>query len=126
MLQQAIDFRDESDALFALIEPLADQDWNQKTQFKAWTINDVIAHLHMGNYAADLSLQDSEAFSRLRKTFHRRAQARQGRCSNPLTLGSKASAIVNSYSYGRTIIERWPIDSLMPTRRNAFYGLVQT
>jgi uncharacterized protein (TIGR03084 family) len=63
MIQQAIDFRDESDALFALLEPLDDNDWVRKTQFKYWTPNDIVAHLHMGNYMADLSLKDSEAFS---------------------------------------------------------------
>ncbi len=63
MLQQAIDFREESEALFALIDPLADRDWEQKTQFKEWTINDVVVHLHFGNYLADLSLQDSTAFT---------------------------------------------------------------
>lgn len=69
MLQQALDFRDESDALFALLDPLDDQDWKRKTQFKGWTINDVVAHLHMGNYAADLSLQDSDAFRAFGQRF---------------------------------------------------------
>jgi uncharacterized protein (TIGR03084 family) len=62
MLEQATDFREESEALFALLNPLSDGEWEQKTQFKGWTINDVVAHLHFGNYAADLSLQDSTAF----------------------------------------------------------------
>jgi uncharacterized protein (TIGR03084 family) len=62
MLQQAIDFREESDALLALLDTTRDLQWDQKTQFKSWTINDVIAHLHFGNYAADLSLQDSTVF----------------------------------------------------------------
>ncbi len=63
MLQQAIDFRDESDALFTLLDSLDDQAWERKTQFKGWTLNDVVAHLHFGDYAADLSLQDSTAFN---------------------------------------------------------------
>lgn len=62
MLEQAIDFRDECNVLFELLDPLTDADWNRRTQFKNWTINDVIAHLHMGDYMADLSLTDSEAF----------------------------------------------------------------
>jgi uncharacterized protein (TIGR03084 family) len=62
MLQQARDFCQESETLFALLDPLSDPEWEQKTQFKGWTINDVVAHLHFGNYAADLSLQDSAAF----------------------------------------------------------------
>ena len=73
MLQQAVDFREESEAVFALLTGLDAQDWGKKTQFKAWTINDIIAHLHMGNYAADLSLQDATqrttAFPDLVKEF---------------------------------------------------------
>jgi uncharacterized protein (TIGR03084 family) len=63
MFQQPLDFRDESEALYALIEPLGDSDFDRKTQFKDWTINDVISHLHAWNRAADLSLADPEAFS---------------------------------------------------------------
>lgn len=62
MLQQALDFREESETLFALHDPLSDQEWEQKIQFKGWTINDVVAHVHVGNYAADLSLRDSAGF----------------------------------------------------------------
>jgi uncharacterized protein (TIGR03084 family) len=65
MLQQAIDFQAESDELRALLEGLNEQDWQRETQFKRWTINDVLAHLHFFNYAADLALQDSDAFARL-------------------------------------------------------------
>ncbi len=67
MIEQATDFRDESDALFALLEPLDERDWARETQFKAWTINDIIAHLHIGNYLADLSLNDSAAFTAFMK-----------------------------------------------------------
>jgi uncharacterized protein (TIGR03084 family) len=63
MIQQAIDFRDESDALFALLDALDDRDWARKTQFKEWTINDIVAHLHIGNHLADLSLRDGDAFT---------------------------------------------------------------
>ena len=63
MLDQALDFRDESDALFALLETRDDADWARATQFKHWTPNDVVAHLEMGNYAADRSLQGAEEFA---------------------------------------------------------------
>lgn len=68
MLEQALDFRDESEALFALIDRLDDSDWVRETQFKHWTANDVVAHLHLGNYAADLSLKGGDEFA----TFVRR------------------------------------------------------
>ncbi len=65
MLQQAIDFRDESDALHTLLNPLTDSAFDQGTQFKGWTINDVLAHLHFWNWAADLSLTDESGFQAL-------------------------------------------------------------
>ncbi len=65
MLQQALDFQAESDELLALVEGLEESDWERQTQFKSWTANDVIAHLHIFNYAADLALRDSDAFGDL-------------------------------------------------------------
>jgi uncharacterized protein (TIGR03084 family) len=65
MLQEALDFQALSDELLALLEPLNNHDWQRETQFKHWTINDVIAHLHLFNYAADIALQDSDAFASL-------------------------------------------------------------
>jgi len=69
MTQTAIDFRDESDALYALLEPLSDSDFERKTLFKDWTVNDVLAHLHFFNLAADLTLEDGDAFLRLLNTL---------------------------------------------------------
>ena len=63
MLDQALDFRDESDALFTLLDTFDDFDWTRETQFKHWTPNDIVAHLHMGNYAADLSLKGGNEFT---------------------------------------------------------------
>jgi uncharacterized protein (TIGR03084 family) len=67
MLQQARDFREESDALCRLLDTVGEQDWEKKTQFKGWTLNDVVAHLHFGDYAADLSIRDDEAFTNFRR-----------------------------------------------------------
>jgi uncharacterized protein (TIGR03084 family) len=69
MVEQATDFRDESDALFDILDPLDERDWDRKTQFKDWSINDIVAHLHFGNYAADLSLKDSAAFTAFMRGF---------------------------------------------------------
>ena len=60
-MQQALDFIDESDALYAIVFPLSDEQLGQKTAFKGWTIGNVIGHLHMWNWAADLSLCGGEA-----------------------------------------------------------------
>jgi len=67
MLQQAFDFRDESEALYKLLEPIDEARFDEPTQFKGWTINHVLGHLHVFNWAADLSLTDEPAFVDLTK-----------------------------------------------------------
>jgi uncharacterized protein (TIGR03084 family) len=62
MMQQAADFLAESEALHELLSDLPDKDFKQVTAFKGWTLDNVLGHLHMWNWAADLSLQDGEAF----------------------------------------------------------------
>lgn len=61
-MQQATDFLDESIALTRLLEPLAESDFETSTQFKGWTINNIVRHLHVWNIAVDLSLRDEAAF----------------------------------------------------------------
>ena len=62
MFQQVSDFLDESEALYALLAPLSDRDFETKTQFKGYTIHDVVGHLHHWNVAADFSLRDEAGF----------------------------------------------------------------
>jgi uncharacterized protein (TIGR03084 family) len=59
---QVTDFMGESEALHALLAPLSDRDFETKTQFKGYTIGDVVGHLHHWNVAADLSLRDAAGF----------------------------------------------------------------
>ncbi|PPR34174.1 MAG: hypothetical protein CFH35_02003 [Alphaproteobacteria bacterium MarineAlpha9_Bin5] len=69
MLQQAVDFKTESDALYQLLKPLSDEDLEQTTQFKDWTLNTVLQHLHYFNYAADMSLKDEQGILQLLKNL---------------------------------------------------------
>jgi uncharacterized protein (TIGR03084 family) len=62
MFQEPLDFRDESLALHALLAAQGDAVFGLETQFKRWTVDDVLLHLHFWNVAADLSLQDTAAF----------------------------------------------------------------
>jgi uncharacterized protein (TIGR03084 family) len=62
MFAQVIDFRDESEALYQLLRPLGAEAFATKTQFKQWTFNDILGHLHVWNRAADFSLTDEVAF----------------------------------------------------------------
>jgi len=64
MFQQVIDFRDESRALYDLMKPLAADAYSTRTQFKQWTFNDILGHLHLWNQAADLSLNDETEFQK--------------------------------------------------------------
>jgi uncharacterized protein (TIGR03084 family) len=99
MLPQAIDFREESEALFVLLNPLDEQDWERKTQFKNWTLNDVVAHLHLGNYAADLSLKDSAAFGDFMRSLTAANQEDRGHlaATHAWLEGTK----------NRALLERW-------------------
>jgi len=62
MFRQVIDFRDESEALYEQLQPLDAEAFGTETQFKHWTFNDILGHLHLWNHAADLSLTDEAAF----------------------------------------------------------------
>lgn len=62
-MQQAQDFLDESEALATLIAPLSDADYERPTQFKGWTINNILRHLHVWNIAVGLSLTAPDAFA---------------------------------------------------------------
>jgi uncharacterized protein (TIGR03084 family) len=62
MLQQAVDLREECDALYEFVKTLDGDVWNRKTPFKSWTVWDVIAHLHYFDWAALQSLTSDEAF----------------------------------------------------------------
>ncbi|TCL01508.1 uncharacterized protein (TIGR03084 family) [Shimia isoporae] len=60
-LAQADDFLSESETLYAALSGLDDTALRQVTQYKRWTIEDVLVHLHFWNIAADLSATDETA-----------------------------------------------------------------
>ena len=98
MLQQAADFRDESTAVFSLLDALDDDAWETPTQFKAWTINDVLAHLHFGNYAADQSFRDRAAFRDFVKYFASGSKAQGHLAFTHVWLDGL---------YGRALLHHW-------------------
>lgn len=63
-MQQAHDFQDESEALYAVLEPLTEKAFDVPTLFNDWTINDILQHLHYFNIMADLSLREPERFTK--------------------------------------------------------------
>lgn len=68
-------FRDESDALNAVVGDLDDALLQAPTQFKNWTIADILGHLYIWNDAAALTLADGKAFAAF---FERVANTMQG------------------------------------------------
>ena len=62
MLAEALDFRDESQALYELMKDLDEAAFDAPTQFKGWTLNNVLEHLHIWNWAANESLVDEANF----------------------------------------------------------------
>lgn len=63
-IHEARDFWDECNALDAVLDRLSPGDYATPTQFKGWTINDVLVHLHHWNQLADLSAGDPGGFAR--------------------------------------------------------------
>lgn len=61
-LSEAQDFLTETEVLHSAIADLPQDAFDTATQFKGWTINDVLVHLHFWNRAADLSASDEAAF----------------------------------------------------------------
>jgi uncharacterized protein (TIGR03084 family) len=62
MMNEAQDFADESRALADCLDGADEETLGRLTLFKNWTIEDVIAHLHMWNIAAGLTLDGRDAF----------------------------------------------------------------
>lgn len=75
MLPQIADFKAEADDLNALLSRLADADFERTTAFKAWTINDVLRHLHFGDAMALAALDSTETFRSLRASVQARKAA---------------------------------------------------
>lgn len=57
-MQQAEDFRQETRALHGLIASLPAETYTEPTQFKGWTIVDVVRHLHFWNRMAHCQISD--------------------------------------------------------------------
>ncbi len=75
MLQQITDLREEANALHALLDTLTDADWARPTQFKGWTVNDVIQHLHDSDLLAAASARDPDEYRKMRAAIISRRAA---------------------------------------------------
>jgi len=110
MLEQALDFKDESDAVHALVDPLEEGDYEKPTQFKKWTANHILQHLHFYNVLADLSLTNEDEFIR---RYDEMKQLREAggdilSATDELLNGLKGHALKNEWrDYYRDMGVRW-------------------
>ena len=59
-LGQALDFRDECDALHAALENAPAEAWAEPTQFKGWTFDDVLGHLYFFDHASEIAARSRD------------------------------------------------------------------
>jgi len=60
-MEQAAHFLEECETLATALNTLSSSDWDAPTQFKDWSFNDVLVHLHFWNGAADKAAVAPEA-----------------------------------------------------------------
>lgn len=123
MFQQALDFREECDTLDQLLGSLAEGDFERETLFKSWTINDILGHLHMWNWAADLAIQDPEGFTKFRESV-----------VGPISRGASITEIEREWrrgSKGTALLGEWRrfygemcgrLEGVDPKKRTAWIG----
>jgi len=99
MIAEIADLRAEGKELYALLDTLCDSDWDRVTQFKAWTINDVVLHLHAADVQAAASAQSAEAYLALRNDI----VAQRGLGLSPIMEARKRYAGLQ----GRSLLVRW-------------------
>ncbi|MBM3648846.1 MAG: TIGR03084 family protein [Alphaproteobacteria bacterium] len=75
MIQQVDDLLAEAAEFDRLLAALGDDDWSRATQFKAWTADDIVRHLHVGDTMALASARDPAAFAALMADIQARRQA---------------------------------------------------
>ena len=64
-LVQALDFRDECDALHSALENAPADAWAEPTQFKGWTFDDVLGHLYFFDHAAEIAARSRDEIQAL-------------------------------------------------------------
>lgn len=98
-MQQANDFLEEVDLLAQLLKSIPEDSFETVTQFKGWTVNDVVGHLHMFDVAAMRSLESDDAF----EEFFAPILERQ---SQGFTLLQTQYPFLNGLQ-GRALFETW-------------------
>ena len=74
--QIAQDLREEGLELYRVLKDMDTAFWSEKSAFKAWTIWDVVAHLHIADHMALTSLKSAEAFKALMESIAKKGSIR--------------------------------------------------
>ncbi|MDK3020167.1 TIGR03084 family metal-binding protein [Pseudodonghicola flavimaris] len=120
-MQQVEDFLAESEALAAVLAPLPEADWTRITQFKGWSVNDVVVHLLFWNRAADLSLSDPEAFAERIAAIYPRMQVEGMRPVENADIPERGPALFALWrDQFRAMVARWA--DVDPKRRLKWAG----
>jgi len=98
MQEQVEAFREESSALQALLAAAPSLDYGAPTQFKSWSAEDILRHLHCFNLAAARSLDGEEAFAGFIGEFMQQARDRGQRAAEAASADDLA---------GPALLERW-------------------
>lgn len=96
-MDQAKDFVEESETLYQLLTGVDALDWKRPTQFKAWTLNDILVHLHFWNDMAHQSLMAPEAFEARLSAMLSRFQADGMRATENAELTLRGPALLDAW-----------------------------
>ena len=98
-MKQIEDFRAEVGELAAMLARLDERAWETVTQFKAYTVADLLRHLHQGDTMALTSAEDPAAFDAMQ------AERRKRRAEG-LTLRDEARQVYGHLT-GARLLEAW-------------------
>lgn len=98
-LPQARDFLEECTALHAVLATAPGDAWREPTQFKAWTFDDIVGHLHLFDVVAEIAARSRTEFD----SFYGEivASARQG-----VSMRAYAQRWLAGCN-GRELLDRW-------------------
>ena len=108
MEAQAADFLAECEALAGLLETFGHGNWERPTQFKQWTVNNVLVHLHFWNRAADLSVFDPDGFDAMFASFSKAMQASGMRAHENAEVVERGEELFSTWrDYAHDMAGRW-------------------
>jgi len=110
-IAEAADFLAESECLQAAIAGRDATIFARPTQFKGWTIEDVLIHLHFWNRAAEQSVSDPAGFAHLADGVRAALAAGQPlRGIEDAAIGLRGAALlVDWIAHARAMSERWAV-----------------